>query len=178
MDHIAAMAEARHKSMIRLLREDDVEAYLALRRESLLSAPLAFASSPDDDLALNMATLRSYLGAFPDEVIIGAFGDSLVGAVGLFRDRHKKSAHKAHIWGMYVRAAHRRQGFGSQLLEAALHHARNLPGVSWVHLSVTTAAPEARQLYESAGFRVWGSEPESIRHEGQSVSEIHMALEL
>ena len=164
--------------MIRLLREEDADAYLAVRRESLLSAPLAFASSPDDDLALNVRTLHSYLRAFPNEVIFGAFTDSLVGVVGLFRDRHKKSAHKVHIWGMYVQPAHRRQGFGAQLLEAALQHARSLPGISWVHLSVTTAAPEAMRLYESVGFRNWGTEPNSIRHEGQSVPEIHMALAL
>ncbi len=162
--------------MIRVLREDDADAYLALRRESLLSAPLAFTNSPEEDFASDRTSLRSHLRGSPDEVIFGAFADSLVGAVGLFRDRHEKSAHKAHLWGMYVQPTRRGRGFGSALLEAALQHARGLPGLSWVHLSVTTAAPEAQHLYESAGFRAWGTEPHSLRHEGQSVPEVHMAL--
>ena len=162
--------------MIRLLREDDADTYLALRRESLRSAPLAFASSLDEDFASDPTTLRLHLCALPDKVIFGAFADSLVGAVGLFRDRHKKSAHKAHLWGMYVQPTHRGRGFGSKLLDAALQHARSLSGISWVHVSVTTAAPEAQHLYESAGFRAWGTEPHALRHEGQSVPEIHMAV--
>ncbi len=164
--------------MIRLLREDDASAYIALRRESLHSSPLAFASSPEDDRASNPETLRLYLQGHPDEVIFGAFANLLVGAVGLYRDHHKKSGHKAHIWGMYVRSEFRRQGFGAQLLAAAIRHARTMTGISWVHLCVSSAAPEARQLYEAAGFRVWGTEPDALEYEGQSVSEMHMALRL
>jgi hypothetical protein len=36
--------------MIRELRDGDVEEYVKLRREALLDSPLAFASSPADDL--------------------------------------------------------------------------------------------------------------------------------
>ena len=36
--------------MIRALRDDDVQDYVSLRREALLDAPLAFGSSPADDL--------------------------------------------------------------------------------------------------------------------------------
>jgi len=162
--------------MIRSLREGDAGAYRAIRRESLLAAPLAFASSPDEDFASDPEVLRSHLRGSPDKVIFRAFVNSLVGALGLFRDPHQKSAHKAHLWGMYVQPTHRGQGLGSELLEATLRHARSLPGISWLHLSVTAAAPEAQHLYESAGFRAWGSEPHSLLHGGQSVPEIHMAL--
>ncbi|MBW2268050.1 MAG: GNAT family N-acetyltransferase [Deltaproteobacteria bacterium] len=130
--------------MIRSLREGDAGAYRAIRRESLLAAPLAFASSPDEDFASDPEVLRSHLRGSPDKVIFRAFVNSLVGALGLFRDPHQKSAHKAHLWGMYVQPTHRGQGLGSELLEATLRHARSLPGISWLHLSVTAAAPEAR----------------------------------
>lgn len=164
--------------MIRLLHDEDAEAYVELRREALCDAPLAFASSPDDDLVSDLGTLREQLRRAPDSVIFGAFHDRLVGAAGLYRDRHRKSSHKAHLWGMYVTPAHRHQGIASQLLRAVLRHAESMPGVSWVHLSVSTAAPEAQRLYESAGFRTWGTEPEALRHDGQAVSELHMALHL
>jgi RimJ/RimL family protein N-acetyltransferase len=157
---------------------NDAAAYVALRRESLASAPLAFASSPEEDFALDPATLETYLDGSADEVILGAFADALVGAVGLFRDRHRKAAHKAHLWGMYVQPAHRGAGLGGKLLADAVKHARGLPGVSSLHLSVTTDAPGAQRLYEAAGFRAWGTQPDSLRHDDRSVAEIHMALSL
>ena len=44
--------------MIRLLREEDADAYANLRREALLDAPLAFASSPDDDFISDVEAVR------------------------------------------------------------------------------------------------------------------------
>src|SRR5438132_7478776 len=144
--------------MIRQLRDHDAEAYAELRREALLDSPLAFGASPTDDFVSSPKAVREQLRRAPDWVIFGAIEDGLVGVVGLFRDRHLKSSHKAHLWGMYVAQRHRRQGIGAELLQAAVCHARALPGVSWVHLSVTSAAPGARRLYEEIGFRVWGTE--------------------
>lgn len=164
--------------MIRELQDNDAEVYVALRREALLESPLAFASSPADDVASSSEAVRDLLRRAPESVIIGAFQSNLIGAVGLYRDRHLKSSHKAHIWGMYVAPSHRRQGIAAGLLHAALRHARTLPGVSWVHLSVSSAAPAARRLYERAGFELWGTEPEALRHDGQAVVEHHMALRL
>lgn len=164
--------------MIRELRDGDIEAYVELRREALRASPLAFAASPDDDLVSSVEAVREQLRHAPESTILGAFRPGLVGAVGLYRDRHVKSSHKMHLWGMYVDPGHRRQGVGTELLEAALRHAAALPGVSWVHLAVSSAAPEARRLYERAGFCLWGTEPEAIRHRGRAAVEHHMALHL
>ncbi len=161
--------------MIRLLGDTDAEAYLALRREALADAPLAFTASPEDDVAASVDAVRAQLGRGPDAVIIGAFDSGLVGAVGLHRDRHRKAAHKVHLWGMYVRPAHRHRGVGAALLDAVLAYAATLPGVDAVRLTVSDAAQAARRLYERAGFHVWGTEPEALRYEGRSVIEHHMA---
>jgi len=164
--------------MIRLLDRDDVDAFTQLRREALLDSPLAFASSPDDDVAAEVGAARAQLERAPDAVVFGAFEDTLVGMLGLGRDRHLKSAHKAHVWGMYVAPHHRRNGLGARLLEAAIEHAQSLPGVEWLQLSVSSAAPGARALYESAGFLPWGSEPDALRYGGEVTTELHMALRL
>ncbi|MHC4414913.1 MAG: GNAT family N-acetyltransferase [Planctomycetota bacterium] len=164
--------------MIRELRDPDAEAYAALRREALLDAPLAFASSPTDDFASSPEAVREHLRRGPDSVILGAFRQGLVGVVGLYRDGHVKSSHKVHLWGMFVAPGHRRQGVATELLDAVLRHAAALPGVRWIHLSVSSAAPEARRLYEKAGFQIWGTEPEALRHHGRAVVEHHMALRL
>ena len=162
--------------MIRELQDRDVQAYVELRQRALLESPLAFASSPSDDFASSPDAVCDLLRRGPESVILGAFRPALSGAVGLVRDRHLKASHKLHLWGMYVSLGHRRLGVGGQLLQAALRHARAVPGVSCVHLSVSSDAPEARRLYERAGFLVWGTEPDALRHGGQSVAEHHMIL--
>lgn len=161
--------------MIRLLGSADAEAYLALRREALADAPLAFSASPEDDLAASADAVREQLRRGPDAVVVGAFDGGLIGAVGLHRDRHRKAAHKVHLWGMYVTPACRRRGVGAALLDAVLAHAATLPGVDAVRLTVSDAAPGARRLYERAGFEVWGTEPAALRYDGRSVVEHHMA---
>jgi ribosomal protein S18 acetylase RimI-like enzyme len=168
----------REVTMIRLLREDDAHAFVTLRHEALLDTPFAFASSPEDDFVSNLDAVRALLRRAPESTIYGAFRDGLVGSVGLYRDTHLKSSHKAHLWGMYVSPRYRRQGIAVALLAAALRHAAALPGVSWVHLGVSSAAPEALRLYRAAGFECWGTEPEALRHAGHAVSEHHMALRL
>lgn len=164
--------------MIRELRDADAESYVTLRRQGLLETPLAFGASPEDDMAASAEAVRDRLGQGREWVILGAFHEGLIGAVGLMRDRHVKASHKAYVWGMYVAPGRRGQGVGADLLQAAIRHARALAGVSWVHLDVTSAAPQARRLYERAGFEVWGTEPDALRHEGRAVVQYHMALRL
>jgi ribosomal protein S18 acetylase RimI-like enzyme len=164
--------------MIRPLTPLDAPAFVVLRRAALDDAPLAFAASPEDDVAGSVESVAAQLGRGPDFVILGAFrGEALEGAAGLYRDRHRKACHKAHIWGMYVRPDARRGGLGAALINAAVEHARTL-GVDWVQLSVSAAAADAKRLYERLGFRVWGVEPDALRHEGRAADEHHMALRL
>lgn len=163
---------------IRRLVETDAEAYAALRRVSLLDSPLAYVSAPEDDLARTAEAVRELLRKDDDSALFGAFDRELVGCVGIYRDRHRKAAHKMHIWGMYVAPTHRRRGVAARLLEAAIAHGRSTPGVACVHLSVSSAAAEAKRLYERFGFRTWGTEPDALRHDGRSVSEDHMIFQL
>lgn len=164
--------------VIRELCASDAEAFAKLRREALLDSPLAFASSPDDDIAGSVEKARDLLRDARKSVVLGAFRPALVGLAGLYIDRHVKASHKAHLWGLYVAPAHRRKGIAARLLDAILRHAATLPGVERVQLSVTSATSGARQLYERTGFRVWGSEPDALRHDGQTVVEHYMALRI
>ena len=127
--------------MVRELTSQDVEAYVTVRRAALLESPLAFAASLDDDIASSPEAVREQLRCTSDSAILGAFRPELVGTVGIYRDRHVKSSHKAHIWGMYVVPGYRRQGIGTELLQAILLHARKLQGILWVYLTVSSASP-------------------------------------
>lgn len=163
---------------IRRLVPDEADEAAALRRYALLDRPFAFLSSPEDDPVSTAGTMRTLLERGEADVVFGAFDPGLCGMAGLARDRHLKSAHKAHLWGVFVHPRARRQGLARRLIAAALDHARSLEGVDLVHLGVSEATPEARALYEGMGFRVWGVEPDCVRIGSRSAREFHMLLPL
>ena len=101
--------------MIRMLADHDADGYVEVRRRALAEAPLAFASSPTDDIAASREAVCSLLRQAPESGVIGAFFDDLVGTVGLYRDRHLKFSHKAHLWGMYVVPRYRGRGVAAEL---------------------------------------------------------------
>jgi len=134
--------------MVRPLAEDDLEAYVALRRRSLTEAAYAFSATPERDLGSNIDHLRAQLPKAPDWMLFGAFaGDELAGAAGMIRNGDKVS-----LWGMYVAPEHRRGGHGQDLLDACLAHAKTIDGVTRVELAVKEEAEAARRLYVRAGF--------------------------
>lgn len=149
--------------MIRRLEEPDIESLVTLRREALVSDPFAFSSSPDTDVGLDPEFLRKAMRNTSAQGMFGAFEDgALVGMAGVYRQDKAKEAHKAGVWGMYVRPAHRGRGLGRELLSAAIEFARSLPGVTHLHLSVSETAPAALRLYQSMGFVTWGTEPGAL----------------
>jgi len=163
---------------IRILNQDDAGELFRLRRNALLDSPLAFLASPEDDLASSEATVRELLKPQRESVVFGAYTHGLIGMLGLYRSNQRKAAHKANFWGMFVLPDCRGQGVAVRLLDAAIHYARTLDGVTSVHLSVSESAVAARRLYEKAGFQTWGVEPDAIRFEQRINSEHHMRLPL
>lgn len=166
--------------LIRRLQPDDAERLCHLRRQALLDEPFAFLASPEDDRASAHDSVRELLDSSSNgSSVFGAFdGDELVGMVGLTRDRPVKAAHRACVWGVYVDSRRRKRGVGAWLLAAILDHARQMDGVTCVYLSVSEKTPGARRLYESAGFTVWGLEPDAMRYREESAREYHLAMEL
>ena len=162
---------------IRLLTPLDAPAYRALRLRGLREHPEAFTSSHDEDAqqppeaaAIRLAAAsNSFWGAF-------AHGE-LVGVVGLERGRRAKERHKALVVGMYVAPEAGGRGIGRALLEALLAQARG-EGLAGLVLTVTEGNGAARRLYEAAGFRSFGSEPDAIRVDGRSHAKNHMHLDL
>lgn len=165
---------------VRQLTPQDADELFRLRQQALRQEPFAFLSSPQDDLIQSTEAMREHLAALSNgSCIFGALSDgSLVGMVGLARDKPIKAAHRAYVWGVFIASEHRRQGVGKKLLDVTLKYARQLSGLTSVYLSVSEKTPEAKRLYESAGFVVWGLEPDCVRYEGQSVREYHLSLVL
>jgi len=95
---------------VRQLVPGDTETFIRLRREALDREPSAFLASPDDDRALDPAFVRE------------AFSSTSEATFG------------AYVWGLYVKPTQRRNGIGRSLMVAALRFARELRGVTHVHL--------------------------------------------
>jgi GNAT superfamily N-acetyltransferase len=102
----------------------------------------------------------------------------LVASASLTRAEPPKFAHRARVWGVFVVPELRGRGLGRAVLEAVIAQARDWGGVDFLDLSVSANSPEARRLYESVGFAVWGREPEVTEHAGQRYDELHMTLRL
>lgn len=164
---------------VRRLGVDDAPALHAMRREALERHPFAFSSSPEEDRFRTLEAVVAALEPAPGRAVLGAFdGGTLIAMGGLMRQPRAKHRHKAGIWGIYVSPAARGRGAGRLLLDALVGEARRWKGVVKVELSVTAEAPDAHRLYESAGFRVWGTEPRSLGRDGRFVDEIYMSLDL
>src|SRR5690606_25761571 len=120
------------------LTPEDAPAYVALRREMLADSPWAFAASPEEDVALDPAFVAMQVQE-PGQAIIGAFdgGVALQAVAGVYRQRHPKMAHRAHIWGVYVTPGARGRGLGRQVMSLALEVARSWPGVTSAGLSAS-----------------------------------------
>ena len=169
---------------VRPLSPSDAEAYFALRLEMMLDTPHSFLASPGDDSATDVEGFRERLGRGAENITFGAFstvdGDklALVGSDGIVRMKRQKAAHTAIVWGVYVQPASRRRGLGRRLMGVAIAHARELDGVTHVKLGVSADASGAQALYESVGFKAWGTEPNAMIVDGKYRDEVHMVLAL
>ena len=136
----------------RILLAADAAAFQALRLEGLRDSPTAFTSSYEEECDLPLSHVAAFTpGA--DRAVFGAFeADKLIGTVGLLRERHRKLAHNAVIWGVYVTPAFRNRGVARRLLEQALRHAGSMSGVQRVRIGVNAANASAVALYKSVGI--------------------------
>ena len=160
---------------IRALSSADAAEFQALRLQGLRECPTAFASSFEEECDFALAVVAERLQHQHDRAVFGAFqGRELIGLIGIRRERHRKLAHKANIWGMYVASKVRKQGVGSQLVASALAYALSDLRVRQVILGVNATNEAAIALYQRMGFRAFGREPCFMLVEGVPQDEIQM----
>jgi ribosomal protein S18 acetylase RimI-like enzyme len=161
--------------VIRRLLPADAAPFQALRLRGLREAPTAFGSSYEEECDRPVAELAERIAKNTDGFILGAFdGDTLIGTVGMQRERPLKRRHKMVLWGMYVLPEARRGGVGRKLVDEALRQGFALPGLRQVLLGVNAANAPALALYTAAGFTAFGLERGCMIVDGVLEDEIHM----
>lgn len=79
---------------------------------------------------------------------------------------------------MYVILEERRQGIGKKLLTALINRIKLLPGLEQVYLSVVTSNNEARNLYETSGFKTYGLDKKALKLSNNYLDEENRVLYL
>jgi len=164
---------------IRLLNQDDVDIFRALRLKAVTEVPSAFTESIAEVTQKSFKDCADQLeGHGKGDFVLGAFDDNnhLVGTVGFYRSMHDKQFHKGTLWAVYVAPSGRQQGIGSALIIAAIDRAKNLSGISNITLCVTSSNESARRLYESKGFQVCGVEQRVLQIDGEYFDSVAMQL--
>ena len=162
---------------VRILIPANAEAYRSLRLHALHEQPPAFGSLPE--LEPNLVETAARLAESDDRCFFGAFhGEQLIGIVRLSRYSAANEKHRAYLAGLYVLPPFRHQGFGRTLILEALSRAANALGVKRLNLTVVTQQEAAIRLYQSFGFRIYGTELETFSKDGQFYDEHLMTLEL
>ena len=163
---------------VRPLTPDGAPAYRALMLRGYAEAPHAFTSTVGEREAVPLEWWRARVSDAPEALqrVIGAFdAGRLVGVAGLRRKARERTRHIATLYGMYVAPEARGRSLGRQLVDVAVRHAREAPGVLVVQLTVREPNAPARRLYASCGFETFGVEPLAVRaDDGTFVSTVHM----
>ncbi|WP_044640421.1 GNAT family N-acetyltransferase [Risungbinella massiliensis] len=163
---------------IRLLTPTDAKSYWDLRLEALKQNPESFAQSYEDAI-MRKNPLEQVRNNFSTKgnFTLGAFDQGkLVGVVTLIQEQAVKIRHRATIYAMYVTPKNRKHGIGKALLTEAISVAESLEEVTKINLSVVSQNEQAKNLYTSLGFKVFGTEKGALKIDDQYLTEDHMVL--
>ena len=109
------------------------------------------------------------------QMVLGYFKENtLVGTIGIMRQKKNNTRHKCFIWGMYVSDQCRGLGYGKALLNEAIKVLEKVDSVTQVNLFVTENNKSALALYKAMGFKEYGLEPNALIINGVSYSETLM----
>ncbi len=165
-------------TQVRRLGAAEAEVFRHLRLDGLRRHPEAFGESYAEAAARpphhwpELLERSAVFGGWRD----GRLGATASCATGADIGLPANLRHKALLVGVYVAPRARGTGLGRAVCQAAVDHARALPGIDLMLVSVNADNAGAVALYEALGFVAWGRQPRSIKVAGRHYDEIEMAL--
>jgi RimJ/RimL family protein N-acetyltransferase len=164
--------------LIRKMIKADAAAYRELRLRALQLHPEAYGSSYEESVERDIEFFRERIPEpeSDDAIFVAEEAGQLVGMVSFVRDTPQKMKHIANIYGVYVDAQARGKGIGRLLMQHTIDHARQISGIRQLALAVATTNTTALKLYESLGFRTWGTDPAVLFVNGRFYDEHCMTL--
>lgn len=164
---------------IRGIEPSDWQVYKESRLRALRLAPTAYVSNYDDHVTYPDEFFKNRSTFRPTSFIFGAWDQAdLVGTAGGYVEPETKRKHIAHIVGVWVDPGYRRRGIARDLTLAALAQIKALPQITLIQIAATATNHGAITLYESLGFKRYGIEPQSLKHDGVLYDEVMMALDV
>ncbi len=157
---------------IRRLTRDDVDAYRAIRLESLTIAPESYGTAPESFAARSVESLQTQMEQMVFFGVVDA-SEALTGIVAYGRDGGEREGHRGWLMQVYLQSQMRGTGAALAMIEAAVDHARS--EVIQVHLMVGAHNAPAIRLYEKAGFTTYGTDPRCLYVNGRFIDE-HMMV--
>lgn len=154
---------------IRQLKQEDAGEYWSIRLRALKECPESFGASYEEEKDKPLSSIAQKLKESCEPTdsgfFLGCFDEynKLTGIVRLFREEREKLRHRATIVAMYVAPEARSKGVGKALIVEALNRAKEMKGLEQVYLGVVITNTEARKLYRSCGFEVYGVEKNSLK---------------
>ena len=163
---------------IRILKESDAHIYQELRLDALKMNPESFGSTYEREAGFTLETVMERIKPTKDKYIMGAFDPkgSLVGIVTFIRENDTKNRHKGNVFGMYIAPHSRGQGLGKVLMKELISKAKNCDGLEQINLTVVSNNDHAKNLYQSLGFKVYGTERNALKDQGHYFDEDLMVL--
>jgi ribosomal protein S18 acetylase RimI-like enzyme len=130
--------------------------YRELRLEALRQDSEAFSGSYEESVQRSEDDWRKKASDPKSYIMIAQSSDEVIGMAAAYQEQGKKNQHVAHMWGAYIRKAHRGEGKGLELVKALLKELTLNKEIEKITLSFNTAQTAAVELYKELGFEIVG----------------------
>jgi ribosomal protein S18 acetylase RimI-like enzyme len=162
--------------LIRMLTPKDASILKPFRLKSLRDQPDAYHSTAQEwEVPLDRyeALIRDnpvFVAVEPEGTILG------VAILGITARTKLQIRHKCEIWSVYTDPAVRGHGIGRRLVETCIAEARRR-GYEAILLTASTHLTHVVRLYETLGFRIYGTERGEVKMaDGRYIDNHHMEL--